>query len=324
MLLARIVECLAGMPVSQLVHSRVLEPLGLPPVPWETDPAGHELGFSGAHVPTATIVALAQLHLGGGVLGGRRFLSEAWVAEATRGQGPERTDGEANPDWVNGYGYSFWQSRHGYRGDGAFGQFAVVLPAQDTVVAVTSETPDMQRVLDLLWEHVLPAVSDGAVPDPSADERLAQRLRSLAVPVPSSSPSGQGSPDRASFRRGARSTLPEPYSSLDVEPAPRDAAAAGWQLRLRRGDEVVEVAAGDGRWVASRVPFGTGDLAVEAAAGWVEAGRFRAELRLVDTPHTLVLEGDVDAGEATLGWRTVPMLGPDPALFVLPGGPFRL
>jgi len=60
-------------------------------------------------------------------------------------------------DWEQGYGYQFWRCRHGaYRGDGAFGQFCVVLPEHDAVVAVTSGTKDLQAVLNLVWEHLLP------------------------------------------------------------------------------------------------------------------------------------------------------------------------
>ena len=46
-------------------------------------------------------------------------------------------------------------SRHGYRGDGAFGQFCVVLPEQDAVIAMTAGTEAMQAVLDAVWEHLL-------------------------------------------------------------------------------------------------------------------------------------------------------------------------
>lgn len=52
-------------------------------------------------------------------------------------------------DWACGYGYSFWGARHGYRGDGAFGQFAVVLPEQDVAVAITSEVEAMQDVCNI-------------------------------------------------------------------------------------------------------------------------------------------------------------------------------
>ena len=49
-------------------------------------------------------------------------------------------------------------SRHGYRGDGAFGQFCLVLPEQDAVVAITGGTEAMQAVLDHVWDHLLPGL----------------------------------------------------------------------------------------------------------------------------------------------------------------------
>jgi hypothetical protein len=42
-----------------------------------------------------------------------------------------RNDNETqtNPDWRQGYGYQFWRCRHNcYRGDGAFGQYCIVMP----------------------------------------------------------------------------------------------------------------------------------------------------------------------------------------------------
>ena len=88
---------------------------------------------------------------------GRQLLAPAWVADATRSQGPVATEPHAGPDWQRGYGWSFWQARHGYRGDGAFGQYAVVLPEQDVAVAITSEVEDMQQLLDLRMEQAVAA-----------------------------------------------------------------------------------------------------------------------------------------------------------------------
>ena len=82
---------------------------------------------------------------------------EQTAEEATKLQ----TSNGSNPesDWDQGYGYQFWRSRHGaYRGDGAFGQFCIVLPEQDAVVAITSGVRDMQAVLDLVWKELLPAM----------------------------------------------------------------------------------------------------------------------------------------------------------------------
>ena len=71
-------------------------------------------------------------------------MPESWVTAATS----LRTN-SSNPDsdWDQGYGYFFWRCRrHGcYRGDGAFGQFCIVMPEQDAVVAITSGTRDLQR-----------------------------------------------------------------------------------------------------------------------------------------------------------------------------------
>lgn len=56
------------------------------------------------------------------------------------------------PDWTQGCGFQFWRCRHGcFRGDGAFGQFCVVVPEQDAVLAVTSGARDTQAILDTAW-----------------------------------------------------------------------------------------------------------------------------------------------------------------------------
>src|SRR5205823_1518196 len=79
-----------------------------------------------------------------------------WVAMATAKQ----TSNGSNPksDWNQGYGFQFWRCRHNaYRGDGAFGQYCLVMPEQDAVVAITSGIKDMQAVLDVVWDKLLPA-----------------------------------------------------------------------------------------------------------------------------------------------------------------------
>ena len=89
-------------------------------------------------------------------------MPEAWVEEATATHSDNSS--QPNPDWQQGYGYQFWRCRHGaYRGDGAFGQYCLVMPDQDAVLAITSGIGDMQAALDLVWEHLLPAMGAAAV-----------------------------------------------------------------------------------------------------------------------------------------------------------------
>jgi CubicO group peptidase (beta-lactamase class C family) len=81
------------------------------------------------------------------VWNGKQIVPAAWIAQATARQ--TSNGSSPNSDWEQGYGYQFWRCRHGaFRGDGAFGQFCVVMPEQDTVVAITSGTRDLQGVLD--------------------------------------------------------------------------------------------------------------------------------------------------------------------------------
>ncbi len=90
--------------------------------------------------------------------------ASAWVEAATARQ----TSNGRNPqsDFRDqGYGYQFWRSRHGaYRGVGAFGQYCVVLPEQDAVVAITSGVKDMQGLLNLVWEKLPPALKSESLP----------------------------------------------------------------------------------------------------------------------------------------------------------------
>ena len=45
-----------------------------------------------------------------------------------------------------------------FRADGANGQFIVVLPEKDAVIVTTAHIGDMQAELNMIWEHLLPAL----------------------------------------------------------------------------------------------------------------------------------------------------------------------
>jgi CubicO group peptidase (beta-lactamase class C family) len=137
--LASIIQRNAGMPLTRYLRPRLFDPLGIGHVGWHTFPPGREQGFSGLHARTEDIAKLGLLYLQGGQWEGAQLIGEKWVAEATSQQ--VANPAEPNPDWRQGYGFQFWMSRHGYRGDGAFGQFCVILPEQDTVIATTACTP---------------------------------------------------------------------------------------------------------------------------------------------------------------------------------------
>ncbi len=156
--LAAIVRRASGESLVDYLRPRLLDPLGIDDLAWKRDDTGAELGFSGAYAPTAAVAAPRQLYLQRGVWEGRRILDEDWVDAATSTQ--VANPDEENADWRQGYGFQFWMARHGFRGDGAYGQFCVVLPEQDVVLALTGQSLDMQAVLDAAWQH--PAAGDRA------------------------------------------------------------------------------------------------------------------------------------------------------------------
>ena len=96
-----------------------------------------------------------------------------------------------------GYGYQFWRCQPDgvYRGDGAFGQFCIVMPEQDVVLAITAGVAEMQPILDIAWEILLPKFQDAILPtDDAATQKLMSTLQGLRLQPPKGA---QSSPEAA-------------------------------------------------------------------------------------------------------------------------------
>jgi CubicO group peptidase (beta-lactamase class C family) len=192
-MLSAIITKLTGESLLDYLRPRLFNPLGIENPVWETGPRGVSIGGTGLHVKTEDIARFGQLYLQKGMLDGRRILTEGWIADATKATS-DNSNTQTNPDWTVGYGYQFWRCRHNcYRGDGAFGQYCIIMPEQDAVLAIVGGVRDMQAVLDKVWDHLLPAMQPEALPaDPQAYGDLHDTLAGLSLPLPkgpSSSPS---------------------------------------------------------------------------------------------------------------------------------------
>jgi CubicO group peptidase (beta-lactamase class C family) len=288
--LGEIVRRVSGTSLLEYLRPRLFAPLGIDDFAWRRDDRGAELGYSGGYTTTDAIAALGQLYLQRGVWDGERLLDEDWVEQAT-GVRVDNPD-EANPDWSVGYGFQFWMARHGFRGDGAYGQFCVVLPDQDVVVAMTGQSLDMQAVLDAVWEHLLPAVDrTGSTQD---DERLRDRLAGLALPPVTGDPLGD---------------LPAGSASAVASPAARLGAGLeavhlsqdtdrGWVLTLRDAWGEVTAPVGDRSWLVAGAMATSGARAGDVAS---------IDVRFVETPHLLHVRWDLASGTAEAAWETEPL-----------------
>lgn len=304
-LVGRIVQRAYGQRLLDVLRPRLFDPLGIDEVFWKTDLAGHDQGFSGIQLSTEAMGRFGQLLLDDGVWNGEQVLPTGWVSLASGRHIPTVAPG-AEPlggDWEKGYGYQFWRSEHGFRADGAFGQFILVLPEVDAVVVTTSCTENMQGILDAVWTRLLPALIDEC--DLGVEPALA-----LAVPE------SDGSRQSATFVRrpdqqlapGAETGVAARLAGVEIPALPSvrgltvEPTEGGHLLRFDCGEDQPEVLAAEGRW--QQTELAGGRLRVRAAGGW-EAGIFRAELAFIASPHRAVLEAT--DGVLDLRWALAPL-----------------
>ncbi|AEY87009.1 beta-lactamase [Streptomyces hygroscopicus subsp. jinggangensis 5008] len=301
-ILARMVERVTGRGLPELLDERLFEPMGVDHAEWDRVASGAAFGFHGLHLTTEAVAAFGELLLRKGMWGDRRLVPCAWVDLATRRHTDtlRLNDGSGDANYVRGYGYQFWMSRHGYHGDGSFGQQCVVVPTHDLVVAVTGGHTQAQAVLDAIGDCLLPGVEDtGSAPD---DEILADRLRRLSLAaVPGSPARGRSVRARLDASAGC-SALPD-GTTVTVDPV-----GDGWLLRL---GPHLDFEVGHGEWRESS-PLGR---PVVAAGAW-QGDTFVAELYVITTPHRVRLSVDAEAGTATATWNLVPLTSPSLALHV--------
>lgn len=181
-MLSALVQKLTGKRVLDYLAPRLFEPLGITGAEWDQSPEGYDCGGFGLHIKTEDIARFGQFLLQRGQWEGRQLLSPSWVDRASAAHS-DNSNTQSTPDWTAGYGYQFWRCAPGcYRGDGAFGQYCIVMPDQDVVVAITSGVADMQAVLTHLWDCLLPGI--GREGTDSADAELASKLAAAAYAPP--------------------------------------------------------------------------------------------------------------------------------------------
>ncbi len=243
-MLSAIVQKVTGLAVVDYLKPRLFDPLGIENPTWDASKQGVSLGGFGLRVRTEDIARFGQLYLQKGMWQGKQLVPAAWVETATSRQ---MSNGSSpTSDWEQGYGYQFWRSRHGfYRGDGAHGQFCLILPQYDAVIAITSGTRDMGSVMNLVWDRLVPALKPSALTaDTAAQNRLATKLASLALKTPA----GAATSASAATAVGKRYTFasnPLGLDSLALESAP-GSGDVSFGLRVAGTDQ--RLAAGLNKW----------------------------------------------------------------------------
>ncbi|MGI8484173.1 MAG: serine hydrolase domain-containing protein [Thermomicrobiales bacterium] len=290
-MLSAIITKLTGESLLEYLRPRLFAPLGIDNPTWETDPRGINIGGSGLHIKTGDIARFGQLYLQKGNWNGTQIVPEAWIAEATTAHS-DNSNTQTNPDWKVGYGYQFWRCQHNaYRGDGAFGQFCVVMPEQDAVLAITSGLRDMQGVLDKVWEHLLPAMQAASLPaDAKAHGELGDKLATLSLPLP------EGEPTSPRAEEWSGKTYELVSNDLKIASVTAEFGADHSTLKMRdkRGEYAIPV--GHGTWLRGSADVrgaadmrGHGEEPVAASGAWTADDTFEVRICAYESEFCLLI-----------------------------------
>jgi len=119
----------------------LFEPLGIQSAYWHQDPQGYYIGGFGLGLSARDLAKIGFLYLNNGYWNGQSIVSEYWVKAST----DQQIQAFSHPIYGRfGYGYQWWVKKvddcSSFRAWGRRGQFIVVVPELDLVIAVTSET----------------------------------------------------------------------------------------------------------------------------------------------------------------------------------------
>ena len=314
-MLAAILQKLSGQTLLDYLTPRLLDPLGIQGAAWESHPNGVNFGGWGLSITTEDIARFGQLYLQKGSWQGQQLIPAAWIEEATAKQVENGADPAS--DWAAGYGFQFWRCQPAgvYRGDGAFGQYCVVMPEQDAVLAITGGLGDMQPPLSHVWEQVLPNMTPAPLPaNGPAHAALTQSLQSLAFTPP---PTGPVSPLAAQLSGETYTFAPNPETLYSLS---FDFAACQMRYRLlgggpRRGNHTLRFGLGD--WVEDSSPLAAAPAVdprfprkVAASGAWLSTDTFRLTLCQYETPFIATFDFTFSAGQVTLLPRLNVSFGP--------------
>jgi hypothetical protein len=200
----------------------------------------------------------------------------SWVEEATRSH--IETTQKEDVDWQQGYGYQFWLCTHGaYRGDGAFGQFCLVMPQQDAVLVTTAAAKAMQPILGAAWSTLLPAM-DGA---PKVVKKHQRVLKRQCATLRLEPPQFRANPEAEGRLQGQRYELEENEAKL------RSVAFQFLRGRLvleLRGRRKSTFRCGAGKWASGKTRRDRVSVPVRSSYTWKEGGVLEATVRLITTP----------------------------------------
>lgn len=153
-MVSAIISKTTGQTTRDYLMPRVFDPLNIYNPQWNSCPKGISEGYSGLFLKTEELSRFGQLLLNMGEWKGRQLIPAEYIKMATSYQ-IDNTPFGPDPESRQGYGFQVWLNTYpnSYRLDGMYGQFCIVLPDLDAVVAITSHEEYRNiDILRLVWD----------------------------------------------------------------------------------------------------------------------------------------------------------------------------
>lgn len=154
-LLGILIQRKARCSLIDYLKPRLFDPLEIPTPECEKDPLGNTFGAGGLQLNVEELAKFGLFYLNRGVWNGQRLLDEAWFDEASA---PFIISSEGDDEIGCHYGYLFWMMNDGaYRADGKYGQYCVIMPRRNAVVAVNSmQLQNEKAILRAAVRYIVP------------------------------------------------------------------------------------------------------------------------------------------------------------------------
>jgi CubicO group peptidase (beta-lactamase class C family) len=103
----------------------------------------------GLFLSVTELLRFSQLYLQEGMWNGKQILTKEWVRESTAKQ-------VDRPDNENGYGYLFCRGPFNtYYCAGKYGQYGMVIPEKNAVIAVNAEFHGKDEILENIYKSIV-------------------------------------------------------------------------------------------------------------------------------------------------------------------------
>ncbi|HMQ07161.1 MAG TPA: serine hydrolase [Saprospiraceae bacterium] len=239
-MLSAIVQKATGEKLLDFLKPRLFDPLDIKNFSWDETPEGYTFGTIGLKIQSDDMAKFGQMLIQKGQWKGQQIIPQIWVEEATTLQietyEPDNHLPKELNDWAQGYGYQFWRGRNNsYRADGLGGQFIIVLPDYEAVVVLTSAASNTQEVLDMVWDHLLPAMHNQPLAqNKEATVELANRIAYLTT--------------GPFFSTDTVSPISDSISDKRIEMAPNEAGILSIKIKFENSDAHIQIERKEGNY----------------------------------------------------------------------------